>query len=147
MKSQMIDVGNKRKTKRMARAQSIVKLNKEIIKRIKNDNMPKGNVLENARVAAILAAKKTSNLLPLCHNLELEYAGIDFKFTPDTIVVESLIKSTGKTGVEMEAMVSCSVAALTIYDMCKMFSKDIVIEKIILLEKRGGKSGGYVRKG
>jgi len=142
----MIDVGDKKKTKRMARAQAVVRLNKKIIEKIKNGNMPKGNVLENARVAAVLAAKKTSDLIPLCHNLELEYAGVDFKLTAGTIIVESLIKSTGKTGVEMEAMISCSIAALTIYDMCKMFSKDIEIEKIILLEKRGGKSGTYLRK-
>lgn len=145
-KTGMIDVGAKKKTKRQARAQALVKLNKEIIEKIKNEKMPKGNVLENARAAAILAAKRTSSLIPLCHNIELEYVGVDFLFQEDGILVKSLIKSTGKTGVEMEAMVACSVAALTIYDMCKMFSKSIEIQNVYLLEKRGGKSGTYLRK-
>ncbi len=142
----MIDVGNKGKTRRIARAQAFIKLDKEIIKRIKGEDMPKGNVLEDARIAGILACKNTAGLIPLCHNLELEYAGIDFKFTQEGIIAESLIKSTGKTGVEMEAMVASAVAALTIYDMCKMFSKDIEIGNIILIEKRGGKSGIYRRE-
>ncbi len=145
-KTQMIDVGKKKETKRLARAEAVVRLNKEIIERIKNGSMPKGNVLEAARVAAVLAAKKTASLIPLCHNIELEYAGVDFKLTQDSITAQSLVKSTGKTGVEMEAMVAVSAAALTIYDMCKMFTKSIEIEKIHLLEKRGGKSGVYIRK-
>lgn len=142
----MIDVGGKNKTKRMARAQSFVRLDEKIIQKIKDGLLPKGNVLENARVAAILAAKNTPRLIPLCHNIELEYAGVDFLLKEDGIVVESLIRATAKTGVEMEAMAACSVASLTIYDMCKMFSKDIEIQKIILLEKRGGKNGIYKRK-
>ena len=142
----MIDVGNKRKTRRMARAQAFVKLNKEIIERIKNNDMPKGDVLEDARVAGILACKKTSSLIPLCHNIELEYAGVDFEFAQEGIIVESLVKTTGKTGVEMEAMVACAVAALTIYDMCKMFSKSIEIQNTCLIEKKGGRSGHYLRR-
>lgn len=142
----MIDVGKKRKTRRMARAQAFVRLNKEIIERIKNNDMPKGQVLEDARVAGILACKNTALLIPLCHNIELEYAGIDFRFTNDGIIIESLIKSTGKTGVEMEAIIACSVAAITIYDMCKMFSKSIEIKNVYLLEKKGGRSGHYLRK-
>lgn len=142
----MRDVVSKKETKRIARAYAFVKLERRIIRRIEKNDMPKGNVLENARLAGILAAKATPGLIPLCHNLALEYAGIDFKFKKDGIAVESLIKSTGKTGVEMEALVACSLAALTIYDMCKMFSQGIEIEKIILLEKRGGKSGVYKRK-
>jgi len=145
-KTKMIDVGDKKKTRRMAKAQGFVRLDKKIIQKIKDDLLPKGNVLENARVAAILAAKNTANLIPLCHNIELEYAGVDFLLKEDGIEVESLIRATGKTGVEMEAMVACSVASLAIYDMCKMFSKDIEIDKIVLLEKRGGKSGIYKRK-
>ncbi|MFH0827583.1 MAG: cyclic pyranopterin monophosphate synthase MoaC [Candidatus Omnitrophota bacterium] len=141
----MIDVGAKRKTKRIARAQAFIKLNKEIIRRIRDNDIPKGNALENARIAGIMAAKKTASLIPLCHNIELEYAGIDFSIKDDGVVIESLIKSTGKTGVEMEAMVSCSVAALTVYDMCKMFAKDLEITNVFLLEKRGGKSGAYMR--
>lgn len=141
----MIDVGSKRKTRRTARARAFVKLNKEIIKRIKNNDMPKGNVLEDARVAAILAVKKTSELIPLCHNIDIEYADVDFTFKADGILAESTVSTTGKTGVEMEAMVACSIAALTIYDMCKMFTKSIEIKDIYLIEKRGGKSGVYKR--
>lgn len=142
----MIDVGGKEQTQRMARAMGIIKLGGELIKKIKNNTMPKGNVLENARVSAILAAKKTSELIPLCHNIELEYAGVDFELEKGRIVVTSLIRATSRTGVEMEALVACSTACLTIYDMCKMFSKSIEIQNIYLLEKRGGKSGDYVRK-
>jgi len=142
----MIDVGKKRKTKRIARARAFIKLGKEIITKIKNNGIPKGDVLECARIAGIMAAKNTASLIPLCHNIELEYAGVDFSLKEDGILVGSLIRATGKTGVEMEAMVACSLASLTIYDMCKMFSKDIEIENIILIEKRGGKSGVYRRK-
>ena len=145
-KTGMVDVKNKKKTRRLARAQAFVRLDNEIVKKIKDDSIPKGNVLENAQLAAILAAKNTSNLIPLCHNIELECAGVEFSLKEDGILIQSLVRATGKTGVEMEAMVACSIAALTIYDMCKMFSKDIKIEDIILLEKRGGKSGIYKRK-
>lgn len=141
----MIDVGNKKQTRRTARATAFVKLDGEIINRIKKNDMPKGNVLENARVAAILAAKKTSELIPLCHNLDIECADVDFTLKKGGILVESIVKTTGKTGVEMEAMVACSMAALTIYDMCKMFTKSIEIKDIYLIEKRGGKSGVYKR--
>lgn len=142
----MIDVGGKKETRRLARATAIVKLDKKIIKKIKKGDMPKGDVLENARVAGILAAKNTAGLIPLCHNIGLEYAGIDFEFAEDGIFIESLIKATGKTGVEMEAMVAVAAAALTIYDMCKMFTKSIEIRDICLIEKRGGKSGTYIRE-
>ncbi len=141
----MIDVGEKKNTKRVARAQAFVRLNKEVIVKIRGNNIPKGNVLECARIAGILAAKKTAGLIPLCHNIELEYVGVEFILKENGVLIESLIKSTGKTGVEMEALLCCSLAALTIYDMCKMFAKDFEIEKLFLLEKRGGKSGVYVR--
>ena len=141
----MINVGNKKKTKRVARATAFVKLDSEIIDKIKENKVPKGNVLEIARVAGILAAKKTPELIPLCHNVEIEYIGMDFSFKKDGVVIESIVKSTGKTGVEMEALNAVSMAALTIYDMCKMFSKSIEIHNIYLLEKKGGKSGIYKR--
>lgn len=141
----MIDVGGKRKTRRTAKAAAFVKLNEDIIRRIRNNDMPKGDVLENARVSAILAAKKTSELIPLCHNLDIEHADVDFTLKKGGILVESTVKTTGKTGVEMEAMVACSIAALTIYDMCKMFTKSVEIKDIYLVEKRGGKSGVYKR--
>lgn len=142
----MIDITNKKKTVRTARARAVIKLNKEIILKIKNNTMPKGNVLENARVGGILAAKNTSGLIPLCHNIGIEYAAVDFKFSKDNIIVKSEVKSTGKTGVEMEALVCCAIAALTVYDMCKMFSKSIEIKEMHLLEKKGGRSGHYLRK-
>lgn len=144
-KTGMIDVGNKRKTRRMARAAAFIRLNKEIMERIKKNDSPKGDILETARVAAIMACKKTADLIPLCHNIEIEYASLDFELKQDGVIAKSLVKSNGKTGVEMEALVLCAIAALTIYDMCKMFSKSIEIQNIYLLEKRGGKSGVYKR--
>lgn len=142
----MIDIGDKKTTRRTARGRAYILLDKGIIKRIKNNNMPKGNVLENARLAGIMACKKTADIIPLCHNIGVEYADVDFKFTRGGIAVESLIKTSGKTGVEMEALVCSAVAALTIYDMCKMFSKSIEIRDIYLVEKKGGRSGWYSRK-
>ncbi|MFH1245918.1 MAG: cyclic pyranopterin monophosphate synthase MoaC [Candidatus Omnitrophota bacterium] len=142
----MVDVSIKKKTLRVARAGAVVSLNKEIIEKIRTKTMPKGDVLEDARISGILACKKTHELIPLCHTLEVEYADVCFVLSSEYVRVESVVKTTGKTGVEMEALVACSVAALTIYDMCKMFSRDIEIEKIYLLEKRGGKSGHYIRK-
>lgn len=144
-KAQMIDVGEKERTKRLARAQAYVRLNREIVRKIKANTIPKGNVLEYARIAGILAVKKTPELIPLTHSIEIDYAGIDFSIKADGILIESLVKAYAKTGVEMEALVGCCAAALTIYDMCKMFSRPIEIGKICLLEKRGGKSGDYVK--
>jgi cyclic pyranopterin monophosphate synthase len=142
----MVDVGVKKKTKRLARAAAFVRLNEKIAERIKNNDMPKGNVLENARIAGILAAKNTAGLIPLCHNIELEYVGVNFKFANGGIAIESLVRATGKTGVEMEAIIASAIAAITIYDMCKMFTKSIEIQDIHLIEKRGGKSGIYIRR-
>ena len=144
--SGMVDVGQKRNTSRTARAAAFVRLDAGIVDRIKNNTIPKGNVFETAKVAGILAAKNTSGIIPLCHNIELVYAGVTFLLKEDGVAIESLIKAVGKTGVEMEALAACSAAALTVYDMCKMFSQRIEIEKIYLLEKRGGRSGIYVRK-
>lgn len=142
----MVDVEVKKKTKRLTRAAAFVRLNEEIAERIKNNDMPKGNVLENARIAGILAANNTAGLIPLCHNIELEYVGVNFKFVNGGIVIESLIRATGKTGVEIEAIIASTIAAVTIYDMCKMFTKSTEIQNIYLIEKRGGKSGIYTRR-
>lgn len=142
----MIDVGNKKDTKRTARAQAYIKLNAEIIGIIKAGKLPKGNVLEAARFAGILAAKNTAGLIPLCHNLPLNFVGVEFKLDKTGILVTAEASCTGKTGVEMEALVAASTAALTIYDMCKMFAQDLEIQDIYLLEKLGGKSGHYRRK-
>ena len=142
----MIDIGNKDNTKRQARAMAFVRLDKNIIAKIKSEKMPKGNVLETARIAGIMGAKKTAELIPLCHTIGLEYVGVDFEFGEEWIRVESMVNAEGKTGVEMEALIACATAALTIYEMCKMYSHNIEIEKICLLEKSGGKSGEYKRK-
>lgn len=142
----MIDVGSKEETVRVAKATATIKLTKELVKKIKNNNMPKGDVLESARVAGVFAAKKTPELIPLCHNIGIDKIGIDFVCKGKEIKIESVVKATAKTGVEMEAMVACSLAALTIYDMSKMFLKSIEISNIELLEKRGGKSGLYKKE-
>lgn len=143
----MIDVGNKKDTKRTARAQAYIKLNAEIIGIIKAGKLPKGNVLEAARFAGILAAKNTAGIIPLCHNLPLNFVGVEFKVEKTGILVTTEARCTGKTGVEMEALVAASAAALTIYDMCKMFAQDLEIQDVFLLEKLGGKSGHYKRNG
>jgi cyclic pyranopterin phosphate synthase len=141
----MVDIGKKAKTKRIAKAQAFIKLNKEIIKKIRGNDIPKGNVLEIARAAGIYAAKNTAGLIPLCHNIELEYADVEYILKNNGILLRSTVRATSKTGVEMEAMAACSIAALTIYDMCKMFSKSIEVKDIYLIEKKGGKSGTYKR--
>lgn len=141
----MIDVGEKDVTKRTARAQAVVKLTKEIVTVIKKNKNPKGNVLENARVAGVLAAKKTADLIPLCHTLALEYADVQFTLQQDSILVESTVQATAKTGVEMEALLSATMAALTIYDMSKIYGQRIEVTDIYLLEKIGGRSGHFKR--
>ena len=142
----MIDVGGKIRTQRVAEARAIVKLNNELVKKIKGNKIPKGNVLEAARIAGILSAKKTPELIPLCHNIELDQVAVDFKLRPKEIEIIAVAKAEAKTGVEMEAIVACTVAAITIYDMCKMFSKSIQITGIELLKKSGGKSGDYTKR-
>lgn len=146
MKKGMIDVGNKKKTRRTAKARVFINLGRELINKIRNNLLPKGNVLETARIAGILAAKKTHELIPLCHNIEIEHVGINFTFKDDGLLIESSTRTTAKTGIEMEALTACSIAALTVYDMCKMFGRGIVISSIELIEKRGGKSGIYKKQ-
>jgi len=141
----MIDVGQKEKTHRIAKAQAFVRLDRAILEKIKNNQIPKGDCIEMARTASIFAAKNTPQLIPLCHIIEIEYANTEFTFKNDGIIIESVVSAHAKTGVEMEALTACTVAALTIYDMCKMFSKSIEIKNICLLEKSGGKSGDYIR--
>lgn len=143
----MIDVGAKQKTVREAIAKSVIKLNSEIIDLILNDKLPKGNVLEFARAAGIMGGKKTVDLIPLCHPIEIEQITIEYKIIEESAEIEIYAKArtTAKTGIEMEAMVAAQVAALTIYDMCKMFSHDISLKESYLLEKKGGKSGHYIR--
>jgi molybdenum cofactor biosynthesis protein MoaC len=141
----MIDVSDKEKTARVARARATVKVGKKILQKIKNHQIPKGDVVATATVAGIVAAKKVPTLIPLCHPIEIEQISIDFGYKNETVVIEATVKSIARTGVEMEALTAASMAALTVYDMCKMFSQSIEISSIYLLEKRGGKSGTYRR--
>lgn len=144
---QMVDVTAKAQTIRRAKASGTVKMDLHTLNMIEKGKIAKGNVLTTAKIAGIMAAKKTGELIPLCHPLEL--TGIDISLNIDhknsQIVIESQVQTTGKTGVEMEALIAVSTAALTIYDMCKAINKKMVIGDIMLLEKSGGKSGTFVR--
>ncbi len=139
----MVDVGDKETTKRIAVARSVIDLPNEIIDIIKHDEIhtKKGPVFQTAILAGIMGAKRTSELIPLCHPLPLSKCGIDISISDNNkVIITSTAKTEGKTGVEMEALTGASIAALTVYDMCKAFSHDIVIEQIELIKKTGGKS-------
>ena len=140
----MVDVGSKPATERLARAGGVIRMSAEALAAIKAGDAPKGDVLGTARIAGIMAAKKTGELIPLCHPLGLEAVEISFDYHGDGIAVEATASLTGKTGVEMEAMTAASVALLTIYDMAKALDKGMVIGEVRLLEKRGGKSGHWL---
>ncbi len=144
-KAQMVDVGNKEDTKRRATASGKVSMSSETIEALKKQELQKGDVLGVARVAGIQAAKKTSDLIPLCHSLAVNFVSVDFRIQESHVEIETIVEIFGKTGVEMEALTACTVAALTIYDMCKAIDKSITIEEIKLLEKTGGKSGNWKR--
>ena len=145
--SRMVDVANKNETKRIATATGRIHGAKETIERIQMKNLEKGDVLSVAQIAGIMGAKETSRLIPMCHNLNLH--GVDLSFTIDEeaqdVIITCVVKTVGKTGVEMEALTAVSIAALTIYDMCKAIDKTMVIGDIKLVEKIGGKSGHFVR--
>ena len=142
----MVDIGGKEITEREATVEGLVSLNPKIILTIKKRKVPKGDVLEAARFAGILAAKKTPFLIPLCHPIPIEYAEIIFSLRKSEIKITSIVRAKAKTGVEMEALTATAVAALTIYDMCKPLDKNIVISGLKLIKKTGGKSGTYIRK-
>ena len=144
-KAVMVDVGAKEETDRTAIAAGLVSMGSEAIEALKKQDLKKGDVLGVARVAGIQAAKKTSELIPLCHPLVIDFVSIDFTLHKSHVVIDAIAKTSGKTGVEMEALTACSVAALTIYDMCKAIDKSITIEEIKLVEKTGGKSGNWKR--
>ena len=147
-KIKMVDVSGKGLTERIAAASATVKLGKEIFHAVKQNTVTKGDVLASAKIAGIQAAKKTSELIPLCHNIFLSNVDIHFKLKSGEYSIEILctVKSSAQTGVEMEALASVSIAALTIYDMCKAMSKSIEITDIHLISKSGGKSDDYVSK-
>ena len=141
----MVDVTDKAETQRTAVAKGGIRMNEAAFAAIQHGTADKGDVLGVARVAGIMAAKRTAELIPLCHPLMLTSVKVDFELCPETLTVEAVCtaKLSGKTGVEMEAMTGVSVTLLTIYDMCKALDKGMVISDIRLLEKSGGKSGSY----
>lgn len=140
----MVDVSDKEITKRTATARSVVKMLPSTLKKVIEGGLPKGDVLATARIAGIQAAKKTSDLIPLCHPLMLTRVNVDINVLDDQhIEILCTCSLSGKTGVEMEALTGASVAALTLYDMCKAVDKGIVICETALLEKHGGKSGSW----
>ena len=139
----MVDVSDKADTVRTATAQSQVELTSAIVAAITDDNLPKGDLYATARIAGIQAAKKCSDLIPLCHPLPLSKITVDIELQGNSLLITALCKTTGKTGVEMEALTAASVAALTVYDMCKGLDKGMIIRETKLLEKSGGKSGDW----
>jgi cyclic pyranopterin phosphate synthase len=143
----MVDVGQKPSSSRTALAQARVFMRPQTYERIANQSIAKGDVFETARIAGIMAAKKTPDLIPLCHPLQMQHVGIEMIQEPEkhAILIRATARVHAQTGVEMEALAAASVAALTIYDMCKAVDKDMVISDICLLEKAGGKSGTYHR--
>jgi cyclic pyranopterin phosphate synthase len=147
-KARMVDVSDKPLTQREAVARGCVTMNKATLKLVQDNSIIKGDVLGVSRVAGTMAAKKTSELIPLCHPLNISSVAVEFTLEPNKsrILIESRVKNTGQTGVEMEALTAVSVAALTIYDMCKAVDKEMVISDIMLIEKTGGKSGIFRRK-
>jgi cyclic pyranopterin phosphate synthase len=145
--SRMVDVGKKPATDRFARASAVVSMNPETLELLRDKKLAKGDVLEVARLAGIMAAKQTGNLIPLCHPLSLDSVEIAFEFLgTSSIGIEAVARVTAKTGVEMEALVAASTAALTIYDMCKSVDRAMAIQQIQLEEKSGGKSGHFLRE-
>ncbi len=140
----MVDISAKADTTRTALAQSQVQLTDSIVAAITDDSLPKGDLYATARIAGIQAAKKCSDLIPLCHPLPLSKITVDLELRANLMVITALCKTTGKTGVEMEALTAASIAALTVYDMCKGIDKGMVIRETRLLEKSGGKSGDWL---
>lgn len=142
----MVDVSDKNETVRAAEAYAGVKVSKEVFRAVKNNTVAKGDVLSIAKFAGIQAAKKTSDLIPLCHNIFISKIDVEIKLNANksTIEIRSFAKTTAQTGIEMEALTAVSVAALTVYDMCKAIDKSMVIAEIKLFSKTGGKSGEYL---
>lgn len=145
--ARMVDVGEKPSTRRLAVASGRVRMRAETLELLRDGEMPKGDVLAVARVAGIQAAKRCDELIPLCHSLGLDAVSVHFRFSEDTpaVLIEASCRVQGRTGVEMEALTAVSVAALTIYDMCKAVDKAMVIDEVCLQHKEGGRSGIWSR--
>jgi len=140
----MVDVSSKPPAKRTAQASAFVAMSADVLASLPQN--PKGNPLEVARLAGIMAAKRTSDLIPMCHPLPLSHVDVDTRVCENGVAITSEVTTTAATGVEMEALVAASVAALTVYDMCKALDKGIEIRQVVLEKKSGGKSGDYVRR-
>lgn len=145
-RARMVDVSEKAVTYRTARAAGRVWMNPETLEKVRAGQMAKGDVLAVAQVAGIMAAKRTWELIPMCHPLPLTSIDISFAFQDNALDIQAQVKCSGETGVEMEALTAVSAAALTVYDMCKAVQRDMVIDQIRLLEKTGGKSGVFRRE-
>ncbi|MFH1434497.1 MAG: cyclic pyranopterin monophosphate synthase MoaC [Pseudomonadota bacterium] len=139
----MVDVGDKDETTRTAKAACIVRVGEEAAAAIRQGSVKKGSPLAVAELAGIMGAKKTPELIPLCHPLGIDHVAVRCRLVEDRVEISASVRSTGRTGVEMEAMTAAAIAGLTVYDMCKSVSKGITIEEIRLVEKTGGKSGTY----
>ncbi len=145
-RARMVDIGDKPVSRRFARASGRVVMNADTIRKIRSQQVAKGDVLATARIAGIMAAKQTSGLIPLCHPIGLDAVSVDFQLTEQAVEITAAATVSGKTGVEMEALTAATVAALTMYDMCKALDRNMVIESIRLDEKSGGASGHFLRK-
>ena len=141
--ARMVDIGAKQPTVRTAIASGCIRMSETALNAIRDGNAPKGDVIAAARIAGIMAAKKTAELIPLCHPLALDSVTLDFVFEPDGVRATATASLTGKTGVEMEALTATTVALLTVYDMAKALDKAMVIDGVRLIAKRGGKSGDW----
>jgi cyclic pyranopterin phosphate synthase len=142
----MVDVGAKPVTERKASASGLVRMSPTTVAAIRERRTPKGDPLETARLAGIMAAKRTADLIPLCHPLTLSHIDVQLEVTNEGVAIVSTVTTTAQTGVEMEALTAAAVAALTVYDMCKAIDKEMVLTEIRLESKTGGRSGDYVRE-
>ena len=142
-RARMVDVGGKAETQRVAVALGRIRMNAATLAALRDGTAPKGDVLAVARIAGIMAAKRTAELIPLCHPLALDAVSVEFAFVDDGVEARATASLTGRTGVEMEALTAVTVALLTVYDMAKAIDKAMVIEGVRLIEKRGGKSGDW----
>jgi molybdenum cofactor biosynthesis protein MoaC len=147
-KANMVDISSKSETERTASAFAEVLVSEKLFEKIKKNEIAKGDVLSIAKIAGIQAAKKTSELIPLCHNILISKIDLELKLNSEkhSVEIESFAKTVSRTGIEMESLIAVSIAALTVYDMCKAVDKSIAISQIKLLSKTGGKSGNYKRK-
>ncbi|PLK25821.1 cyclic pyranopterin monophosphate synthase MoaC [Novosphingobium sp. TH158] len=142
-RARMVDIGGKAETRRVAVATGRIRMSRSALAAIRDGEVPKGDVIATARIAGIMAAKKTAELIPLCHPLALDSVTVDFTFEDNALRATASASLSGRTGVEMEAMTACSIALLTIYDMAKAIDKAMVVEEVRLLSKSGGKSGDW----